>query len=157
MNKLINRLHVVTRGVTVWELLSVPPRCLPLRRRRPRSSESRLRIGSIRDAPRLVPSFFFSSVFFLPSFLPSFLRCFEKKTYRLLASFLPLFFPPCYRAFFCGILIYYFLTILLKKEKEKRRAIIFLFSGKFSRASRVAIRVMTVTSVISDRVQFQCG
>lgn len=55
-----HRLHA-TRGVTAWELLAVPPRCLPLRRRvrgrrhrcrhrrrprRPRSAGSRRRCGS---------------------------------------------------------------------------------------------------------------
>ena len=49
-----HRLRAVTRGVTVWELLSVPPRCLPLRRRRPRYEESPARTGPIRDALHLI-------------------------------------------------------------------------------------------------------
>lgn len=58
--KAAHRLHA-TRGVTAWELLAMPPRCLPLRRRgrgrrhrcrhrrrlrRPRSAGSRRRCGS---------------------------------------------------------------------------------------------------------------
>lgn len=146
VNKLINRLHVVTRGVTVWELLSVPPRCLPLRRRRPRSSESRLRIGSIRDlAPRLVsfPSFFFFFSFFLFSFLPSFSLSF--------GSFLPLFlFIRSYNGEFWEISRF----LMRHRWKEKERKEIFNF-GKISLASSVAILVLWLQlSVISDHVQF---
>lgn len=149
VNKLINRLHVVTRGVTVWELLSVPPRCLPLRRRRPRSSESRLRIGSIRDlAPRLVsfPSFFFFFSFRFPSFLPF--------PYRSAPFFLS-FSLSGYNGEFWEISRF----LMRHRWKEKERKEIFNF-GKISLASSVAILVFMTATVgyfWPRSVLFQCG